>query len=383
MTTSDTINRTPSQLKYWRINYNPFPEVALDKNAYFSFDNDTLQRGEQLKLKVAVRNVSDFDFDTLYMTYTVVKANNTRDIFNYKFRKIPKQDTVITYFHLNSLNYAGLNSLLIEANPFGFSHKNEQQHFNNIGKLNFLISKDYVNPLLDVTFDEQHILDGDIVSATPSIVIKLKDENKFLALDTITLLTAWLKAPTSNSYVQQNRSNSNLIFTPANNASINNTATIRLSPQLKSDGEYHLRVQGFDKSNNVSGNLNYEIAFQVVNKPMISNVLNYPNPFTTQTRFVFTLTGSELPTYFKIQILTISGKIVRELTLNELGMNLHIGRNISTYAWDGTDQFGSYLANGLYLYRVVTNLRENQVEHLETKADKYFKSGFGKMYLMR
>ena len=35
MTTKDTLNRTPAQLNYWRINYQSLPEVALDKNSFF------------------------------------------------------------------------------------------------------------------------------------------------------------------------------------------------------------------------------------------------------------------------------------------------------------------------------------------------------------
>ena len=46
---------------------------------------------------------------------------------------------------------------------------------------------------------------------------------------------------------------------------------------------------------------------------MISNLLNYPNPFTTSTAFVFTITGSEVPQNMRIQILTITGKVVREI----------------------------------------------------------------------
>ncbi len=97
---------------------------------------------------------------------------------------------------------------------------------------------------------------------------------------------------------------------------------------------------------------------------------------------MFTLTGSEIPTNMKIQIMTISGKIVREIMKEELG-NIHIGRNITDYAWDGKDEFGDQLANGLYLYRVITNLNGETIEKRATDADKYFKKGWGKMYLMR
>src|SRR6202008_4112146 len=112
------------------------------------------------------------------------------------------------------------------------------------------------------------------------------------------------------------------------------------------------------------------INFEVINKSTITEVLNYPNPFSTSTRFVFTLTGSEIPTNMKIQILTVSGKIVREITQSELGI-IHIGRNISEYAWDGKDEFGDQLANGLYIYRVVTQLDGKALEHRDTDADSF------------
>ena len=118
---------------------------------------------------------------------------------------------------------------------------------------------------------------------------------------------------------------------------------------------------------------------------MISNLLNYPNPFTTSTAFVFTVTGSEVPQNLRIQILTITGKVVREITKEELGP-IHIGRNITEYKWDGTDQYGQKLANGVYLYRFITNLNGKSLEKYKQtgdNTDKYFNNGYGKMYLMR
>ena len=48
---------------------------------------------------------------------------------------------------------------------------------------NFYVRSDKVNPLLDVTFDGVHILNRDIVASKPHIMIKLKDENKWLLLN--------------------------------------------------------------------------------------------------------------------------------------------------------------------------------------------------------
>jgi hypothetical protein len=221
------------------------------------------------------------------------------------------------------------------------------------------------------------------VSAKPHITIKLKDENKYLALDTLSLFQLSLKYPGANAYTTISPLNMPIKFTTPTNASVNNQATIELDPNLTRDGNYTLRVQGHDRSNNASGNIDYTVSFTIINKPMISNIINYPNPFTTLTHFVFTLTGSEIPTYFKIQIFTITGKVVKEINIAQLGEGMHIGNNMTQYAWDGTDEYGKPLGNGLYLYRVVTNLSGSKIDHYNTSIDQYFKSGFGKMYLMR
>ena len=104
--------------------------------------------------------------------------------------------------------------------------------------------------------------------------------------------------------------------------------------------------------------------------------------FSTSTRFVFTLTGSEEPDEIIIQILTVSGRVVREISEDQLG-RVYIGRNITEYAWDGTDEFGDPLANGVYLYTVKAQISGEEILRLESGADKHFKRGFGKMYLMR
>ena len=66
----------------------------------------------------------------------------------------------------------------------------------------------------------------------------------------------------------------------------------------------------------------------------------------------------------------------------ELGP-INIGRNVTDYAWDGKDEYGDKLANGVYLYRVHTRLNGAEIEQRSTSADSYFKKGFGKMVILR
>jgi hypothetical protein len=241
------------------------------------------------------------------------------------------------------------------------------------------VQQDKINPLLDVTFDGIHILNNDIVSAKPIILMQLKDENKFLAMNDTASFKIFIQKPNS-SIAERIYFGAYMNFIPAELP--NNSCKINYTPLLTQDGMYQLLVQARDKSDNKAGTLDYRINFEVINKNTITEVMNYPNPFSTATRFVFTLTGSELPIDFRIQIMTITGKVVREINQNELGP-LRIGRNITSFAWNGKDQFGDKLANGVYLYRVITKMDKQNVEKKETAADQYFKKGWGKMYLIR
>ena len=125
-----------------------------------------------------------------------------------------------------------------------------------------------------------------------------------------------------------------------------------------------------------------QLSFEVVNAATISNVYPYPNPVISKARFVFTVTGQELPRNLKIQIMSLTGRVVREIFMSELGP-LHIGNNITDYAWDGTDSYGDRLANGTYLYRVAYDDSNVSFSHRTTAGDKAFKNDWGKLVLMR
>ena len=383
MNNKDDSLRTPAQLRHWRVSYQPAPEAAINPLKYYSVSKDSLEQGEILKVGVGVENISKYDMDSLLVKYSLIDANNVLQTISY-IRKAPllTGDTMKLDFELNSLNYPGNNNLIVEINPD--NDQPEQHHFNNVLFVPFYVKKDNYNPFLDVTFDGRHIMNGDIVSSRPNILIKLKDENKYLPLNDTALVDVYLKMPTGTKH-KLNFDGVTAKFNAADPSNLNkdNSATIEMTPELPDDGTYELIVAGRDRSGNESGELDYNVAFEVVNKPMISNMLNYPNPFTSNTKFVFTLTGYEVPSYIKIQILTVTGKVVKEITKEELGP-IYIGTNVSQYAWDGTDQFGDPLANGVYLYRVISNLNGKEMDHFENKSvDKYFKSGFGKMYLAR
>ncbi len=386
----DEQNLTPLQIDNWHVLYDKVPEAAVDPNDYLVFEKTELQQGEKGLLAVAITNVSDLDMDSLLVHYWIEDGDRNRIDIPY-----PRQDSLqagevlIDSVYFDTRNLVGENTLWMEVNPRnqngnGYDQP-EQSHFNNILQFPFSVSRDNQNPLLDVTFDGIHIINGEIVAPNPEILIVLKDENPFLIMDEpsdTSLFKIFISSPGGSlvrTYFSTDMDNS-LEFIPATDAK--NRARIWYRPKLKEDGTYSLLIQATDKSGNSSGNIDYQIEFEVVNQSSISEVLNYPNPFSTSTQFIFTLTGSQIPDEFKIQIMTISGKIVREIMQHEFG-TIRIGRNFSEYRWDGRDEYGDRLANGVYLYRVIARLNGEAIDKRENAASQYFTDSWGKMVLFR
>ncbi|GAB3021670.1 hypothetical protein GCM10027051_28770 [Niabella terrae] len=379
----DSLRLTPFQLSNWSLLYTPVPEGAIAPNLFFEF-KDTLDAGEPLGVGVAFKNISDFDFDSLKVKLTIRNKNNIETRMEVPLQKaLISGDTLRFQVPVSSTAFTGMNQLYLEFNPD--QAQPEQFSFNNFLYKNFFVRGDTLNPYMDVTFDGVRILNRDIVSSKPDILITLTDDAQYLLLNNKDLVQLQLRYP-DGSLRDYDFNSDTLVFTPPGEGSnAANTATIHFRPHLMEDGMYELIVSGKDNAGNTAGDISYKVSFQVINKPMISNMLNYPNPFTSSTAFVFTLTGSEVPQNIRIQILTITGKIVREITKAELGP-IRIGRNITEFKWDGTDMYGQKLANGVYLYRVLTNLNGKGLDKYKAKednTDRYFNKGYGKMVLIR
>ena len=381
---TDTVLHTAPQLDYWRILYDPLPEAALNPSVHYSF-TDSVNVGQLMNMETAIETITELPMDSMLVRYKVIDANGVGHIIaNKKYRKLNGNDTLHAGISFDPKPYPGKNYLFIEANPD--NNQPEQYHPNNLGYIPFEIKTDKYAPLMDVTFDGIHILDRDIVSSKPFIKVLLRDENKFLALNDTSSMKLYLK------YLDDPNSPKERIpfdgtqckFIPADMSAGKNEAHIEFKPTFIKDGFYQLFAQGIDATGNEAGAGNeYSISFEVVSKSTITNLLNYPNPFSTSTAFVFTLTGSQIPSQFKIQILSVTGKVVREITKQELGP-IHIGRNVTEYKWDGKDQYGQTLGNGVYLYRVVTTINGVDVERrANSGVDKFNKNGYTKMYIMR
>ncbi|MCX6137245.1 MAG: hypothetical protein NTV54_07105, partial [Ignavibacteriales bacterium] len=81
----------------------------------------------------------------------------------------------------------------------------------------------------------------------------------------------------------------------------------------------------------------------------LMNVFPIPNPFAAGTHFTFTLLGASSPSSLQIKIYTVAGRAIRALKIP--ASDVRIGFN--KIAWDGRDEDGSEIANGIYFFRLV------------------------------
>ena len=252
---------------------------------------------------------------------------------------------------------------------------------NNITLKDYInVERDAANPLLEVSFDGEYIFDGDIVSPNPNIHISIRDSNPYLFKADTTGIEIFITKPCDGCTAERVSLSAQDVNWSAQTAS--DPFMVNYNPRNLIDGVYKLSVQVEDASGNKSGIAPYEIHFEVINKSTITNFYPYPNPFSTSVKFIFTLTGNEIPDEIMIRIFTVSGRVVREITQDELGP-LRIGNNATDYAWNGRDEFGDQLANGVYLYKVYIRKAGKNIDFRESAGDRGFKNGFGKLYLLR
>lgn len=382
---SDPHYLTAPQLNSWEVFYTPVGDAAVDPTIGMSIP-DTIEEGQIVTVDFTARNVSDYDMDSLLVRFSLQRADRSYVLLGeQRYAALPAKTTQPLQFKFHSARKnleEGLVSLVIELNP-GLDQP-EQYAFNNFFFRDLYVKTDKIGPILDVTVDGKHLMDGDIVSPEPEIVIEVNDDNRYLPV-AVSDSTYRLWFGTERTF------NLNPQLTIKGNEQIEsipgrlpkNKARLIFRPDRLGDGEYTLAVQGFDSKGNDAGKTEYVIHFNVVNEKAISKVLNYPNPFSSSTQFVYTLTGDEKPYVFEILIYTITGRLVKTIDLLELG-EVNFGYNITDFAWDGRDEFGDLLANGVYLYKVNAKFRDRfGVKEREEGIEDLFRNGYGKMYIMR
>lgn len=377
----DQQNLTPPQLKKWFVIYEGVPEGILTYKSEQAINGIEKDEGEMHNATFIFENVSTLAFsDSVAVEYSLFNIDSRKSFKDtLKIKALGSGESMEFVVPLETIGKVGENDLNVFANPYLLTEQDYNNNYLNFPKY-IKVKGDNTNPILEVTVDGEFIMDGDIVNPSPLIVLRLKDENKILLKEDTLGVNLYLNQQCENcTSIRVNFSSPNVVWTPA---SEEEDFKVEYQPDNLEDGIYTLKAEASDASGNASGTEPYSVTFEIVNESQITNFFPYPNPFSTRTHFVFTLTGSEIPDDIIIQIMTVNGTVVREITMDEVGP-IKIGHNKTEYAWDGRDEYGDQLANGVYLYQVKIYTNGREMKHRQTAADRAFKNGFGKMYLLR
>ncbi|MFM9005398.1 MAG: type IX secretion system sortase PorU, partial [Flavobacteriales bacterium] len=212
-----------------------------------------------------------------------------------------------------------------------------------------------VGPEINLYLNDTLFVSGGISDTRPILLARLKDEN---GINTVGNgighdLTAVIDNDTQHPIILNEYYETDL--------DTYKSGEVRFQLPELSEGSHSLSLKAWDVHNNSSTN---SIEFVVADNSSIAldHVLNYPNPFTTHTDFMFEHNQVCTSLDVRIQIFSVSGKLVktiREDVLQDGYRSRHI-------PWDGTDDFGDRIGKGVYVYRLEVRNEEGQLaEHYE------------------
>jgi len=112
-----------------------------------------------------------------------------------------------------------------------------------------------------------------------------------------------------------------------------------------SGGDHNLTIKAWDNANN-SSLISVNVKVSAQKELELTQVMNYPNPFSNVTNFYYHLSSDA--EMVEIKIFTLSGRLIRDIPY----ASSRTGINFSA-TWDGKDQEGDEVANGVYIYKIL------------------------------
>jgi len=225
-----------------------------------------------------------------------------------------------------------------------------------VGGINTNAPEDNTGPLVQLYMNDLNFVDGGTTNESPLFIAVLEDESgintSITAVDHD--IVAILDGDQSNP----------IILNDFYQTELNDFKKGKVNYQFRnlSPGLHTLTLKVWDTYNNLSEST---FSFFIVDDAdlILSNVLNYPNPFVNYTEFWFNHNKPNELLNVQIQIFTVSGKLVK--TINE---TIQSEGNLSrTLVWNGLDDFGSKIGKGVYVYKLkVKSVNSNaKAEKLE------------------
>ncbi|RKU25537.1 hypothetical protein C6497_15790 [Candidatus Poribacteria bacterium] len=210
------------------------------------------------------------------------------------------------------------------------------------GTFALLSHSDNRPPLLELSVEDQGFVDGDYISDLPTISARIVDANGIDPRpDNIILTRNGNRVPQYEYIISTSPTNSNVLL-------------LTHSPDhALPAGEYRIRLQAQDANGNTGES---ELNAKVAGGLEIKNIANFPNPFRPGkgTDFAYYLT--ENADTVNLKIYTLTGRLIRNVD------TLDADTSYNEYHFDGLDEDGDPLANGVYIYKFTATKNDERVQ---------------------
>jgi hypothetical protein len=257
------------------------------------------------------------------------KASVTNGVFTFSF-VVPKD---ISYeIGYGKISYAADNGSIDAIGQY-----------NNIiiGSTSDTFPPDNTGPEMRLYLNDEKFVYGGITNENPTLIVKLTDENginitgRGVGRDISMVLNNDVTKNTSlNDYYQ---------------AKTDSYKEGEVNYKMKAlpQGKNVIKMRAYDIYNNSSDAL-LEFVVATSEQMALQHVLNYPNPFTTNTTFHFDHNKAGEQMTVQVQVFTISGKLIRTLQMDAVTS----GNHFDQLSWDGRDDYGDNIGKGVYIYKV-------------------------------
>jgi hypothetical protein len=299
-------------------------------------------------VRAVIYNAGREDIDTLKVRFSVGHPDSgaTDDIADILIHDLVAGEHTDAQALWNTPEVAGIYQISVSVDPD--DHIVESNEWNN--RIDDTVEVrsatgvgDHATPTIDLYLDGKTVgtdfQEYDYVCSEPHILAVLKDGESGICTGDIELrLNEEVVDDFSVSPTWNGAKRVELIYTPE---------------QALEDGDYVFTIHAPDNSPRKNC-AQVSVAFTVESRMRIKEVTNYPNPFGDQTSFVYSLSMEAQTVYIKIY--TVSGRLIK--TIDRAPGD----RNYNVADWDGRDDDGDRVANGVYLYKVTvtgTNGRDS------------------------
>jgi len=221
-----------------------------------------------------------------------------------------------------------------------YNNNTEGSGYTNMFKLSGLDNNapvDTTGPVVSLFLDSRNFRTGDMVNQNTKLIADIFDESGINLTGTL--------GHRIEAILNNDESKKIDLTSFYNTVQGYQYGTIEYNLEGLPEGPNNLKLKVWDTYNNFSTS-SIDFYVKSTTNLVIDKVYNYPNPMKDFTSFTFQHNFS-VPLTAQIKIYTVSGKKIKDIIRNNITDKFVI------IDWDGKDNDGDYIANGIYIYKII------------------------------